>query len=105
MLKPIAKYLVVFQMNGNAWGCPVGPAVTGQFNTPLVNISTILYFLQYFFICFFFLLKLLFRFWQYTTGGGFQYLAGAETGFKLMPATQPVSVHKFSIFYVWNNNF
>ncbi|KAG7620907.1 CheY-like superfamily [Arabidopsis suecica] len=47
-------------VNGNAWGCPVGPPVTGSYITP-----------------------------SNTTGGGFQYPNGAETGFKIMPASQP----------------
>ncbi|EOA16386.1 hypothetical protein CARUB_v10004540mg [Capsella rubella] len=47
-------------VNGNAWGCPVGPPVNGSYYTP-PNI----------------------------TAGGFQYTNGVETAFKLMPATQP----------------
>jgi len=32
---------MMFQVNGNAWGCPVGPPVTGSYITPSVNIFTI----------------------------------------------------------------
>ncbi|XP_010434586.1 PREDICTED: two-component response regulator-like APRR2 isoform X1 [Camelina sativa] len=46
-------------VNGNAWGCPVGQPITGSYYTP--NI----------------------------TAGGYQYTNGVETGFKMMPATQP----------------
>ncbi|CAA7042878.1 unnamed protein product [Microthlaspi erraticum] len=47
-------------VNGNAWGCPVRPPMTGSFSIPSNN-----------------------------NGAGFRYPTGAETGFKAMPVTQP----------------
>uniref|UniRef100_A0A1J3CYF9 Two-component response regulator-like APRR2 n=1 Tax=Noccaea caerulescens TaxID=107243 RepID=A0A1J3CYF9_NOCCA len=48
-------------VNGNAWGCPVGPTVTGSFSFPSNT----------------------------TNAAGFQYSTGAETGLKAMPVSQP----------------
>lgn len=80
-------------MNGNAWGCPVGPPVTGSYITPSVNIFHKNLFNRYKNLIFIlFMLREIFFWSQNTTAGGFQYSNGAETGFKIMPATQPVSV-------------